>query len=95
MWNSLLAFWDQYHGLVIGFAALGAVLLFNQSVWRRRWTSYPTREAYLAAHPGCDTVDGVRCATCQRKALVGPVAGRRHIYRCGWCDTELYRIDGP
>lgn len=32
MWNSLLVFWDQYHGLIIGSGALGLVLLFNQLV---------------------------------------------------------------
>ncbi|MDD1519564.1 hypothetical protein DCG74_07385 [Bradyrhizobium sp. WBAH42] len=86
-------FWDQYHGLIIGFAALALVLLFNQFASRRRWTSYPSREDYLAAHPGCATAEGVVCATCRRKALVAPVAGRGRIYRCGWCDSELYRVD--
>ncbi|WP_439364831.1 hypothetical protein ACNJYD_36575 [Bradyrhizobium sp. DASA03005] len=93
MWNSLLLFWDQYHGLIIGFAALALVLLFNQFAYRRRWTSYPSREDYLAAHPGCATAEGVVCVTCRRKALVAPVAGRGRIYRCGWCDSELYRVD--
>jgi hypothetical protein len=93
MWKSLLAFLDQYHGLIIGFAVLAAVLFLNQLIYRRRWTSYPTREQYLAAHPGCDTVDGIVCDTCRRKAMVGPVPSMGRIYRCGWCDTELYRID--
>lgn len=93
MWNSLLGFWDQYHGLIIGFAVLALVLLANQLIYRRFWTSYPTREAYLAAHPGCETADGIVCATCRQKALEGPVAGRGRIYRCGWCETELYRVD--
>lgn len=93
MWNSLLVFWDQYHGLIIGFAVLALVLLANQLIYRRFWTSYPTREAYLAAHPGCDTMDGVVCATCRRKSvgMTVPRAGR--IYRCTWCDTDLYRLD--
>lgn len=62
MWNSLLVFWDQYHGLIIDFAVLALVLLANQLMYRRFWTSYPTREAHLAAHPGCDTADGIVCA---------------------------------
>jgi hypothetical protein len=33
MWTTLLTFWDQYHGLVIGFAALAAVLLANQLIY--------------------------------------------------------------
>ncbi|SFN79316.1 hypothetical protein SAMN05216330_101577 [Bradyrhizobium sp. Ghvi] len=93
MWNSLFAFWDQYHGLIIGFGVLGLVLLFNQFIYRRYWTSYPTREAYIAAHPGCHTADGIVCATCGQKALTGPVAGKGRIYRCDWCDNELYRVD--
>lgn len=93
MWNSLLVFWDQYHGLIIGFGALGLVLLFNQLVYRRYWTSYPTREAYLAAHPGCGTVDGVVCATCRRKSAGMTVPHSGRIYRCTWCDTDLYRVD--
>jgi hypothetical protein len=92
-WNSLLVLWDQYHGLIIGFAVLALVLVANQLIFRRFWTSYPTREAYLAAHPGCDTANGIVCATCRQKASEGPVAGRGRIYRCGWCETELYRVD--
>lgn len=96
MWKPvlpLLEFWDRYHGLIIGFAALGAVLLFNQWIYRRRWKSYPSLDDYLAAHPGCRTSDGVVCNACRRKALVAPVPSRGRIYRCGWCDSELYRID--
>ncbi|TYM00378.1 hypothetical protein FXB40_00600 [Bradyrhizobium rifense] len=93
MWNSLLALLDQYHGLIIGFAVLALVLPANLLIYRRNWTSYPTREAYLAAHPGCDTVDGIVCAKCRQKAasMAVPHAGR--LYRCTWCDTELYRVD--
>jgi hypothetical protein len=32
MWKSLLAFLDQYHGLIIGFAVLAAVLFLNQLI---------------------------------------------------------------
>lgn len=96
MWNPalpLLEFWDQYHGLIIGFAALGAVLLVDQWIYRRSWKSCPSLDDYLAAHPGCRTPDGVVCNACPSKALVAPVARMGRIYRCGWCDTELYRID--
>ena len=93
MWNALLVFWDQYHGLIIGIAVLALVLLANQLIFRRFWTSYPTLEAYLADHPGCDTAGGIVCATCRQKALEGPVVGRGRLYRCGWCETELYRVD--
>jgi hypothetical protein len=93
MWNSLLAFWDQYHGLVISFAVLGLVVLANLIVYRLFWTDYPTREAYLAAHPGCNTPDGVVCARCGQisAGMTVPRAGR--IYRCTRCDTDLYRVD--
>jgi hypothetical protein len=97
MWKPLqplLESLDQYHGLFIGFALLGAVLLFNQLVYSRRWKSYPTLKQYLAAHPGCDTIDGVVCDICRRKALGMNVPGSGRIYRCGWCETELYRVDG-
>ena len=68
MWNSLLVLLDQYQGLIIGFSVLALVLLANLLIYRRNWTSYPTREAYLAAHPGCDTADGIVCAKCRQKA---------------------------
>ena len=38
MWKSFSPFveiLDQYHGYILGFAALAAVLLFNQLVYRR------------------------------------------------------------
>jgi hypothetical protein len=60
MWKpilSLVDFVDRYHGLIIGVAALALVLLINQLICRRRWTSYPSREDDLAAHPGCATTD--------------------------------------
>jgi hypothetical protein len=94
MWNSLLALLNQYQGLIIGFAVLALVLLANLLIYRRNWTSYPTREAYLAAHPGCDAVDGVVCAKCRQKAASMSVPHAGRLYRCTWCDTELCRMDG-
>ena len=96
MWtslSSLLEFVDRYHGYVVGFGALAAVLLINQLIFRRRWSSYPTREQYLAAYPGCATMDGVVCNACGQRAAGGGVIGAGRIYRCSWCDTELYRVD--
>jgi hypothetical protein len=93
MWTSLLTFWDQYHGLAVGFAALASVLIANQFIYRRGWASYPTREAYLAAHPGCERADGVICSECGQKAASMPVQGSGRIFRCAWCDTDLYRVD--
>ena len=96
MWKPLLPlleFLDQYHGYIAGFAALGAVLLLNQLIFRRRWTSYPTLDEYLAAHPGCDTTEGVVCNRCRQTVSGAGVIGTGRIYRCTWCDTELYRAD--
>jgi hypothetical protein len=93
MWTSLLTFCDQYHGWALGFAVLASVLLANQLIYRHGWTSYRTREAYLAAHPGCETADGVICSECGQKAASMPVQGRGRIFRCAWCDTDLYRVD--
>ena len=96
MWKSLLPLLevlDQYHGLFIGFAALGAVVLFNQLFFARNWKSYPTLTQYLAAHPGCDTADGVVCDTCRSKAMGMNVPGSGRIFRCAFCETELYRVD--
>ncbi|WP_027521443.1 hypothetical protein [Bradyrhizobium sp. Ec3.3] len=93
MWNSLLAFWDQYHGLIIGFAVLALVLFVNQFIFRRGWKSYPAREQYVAAHPGSATAGGVVCAKCRQKAAGMAVASAGRIYRCTWCETELYRVD--
>jgi len=90
---SLLAFWDQYHGLIIGFAVLALVLFINQLIYRRGWKSYPTREEYVAAHPGSATTAGVVCAKCRQKAAGMAVANAGRIYRCTWCETELYRVD--
>ena len=96
MWNPLLPLLevlDRYHGLLIGIAALGAVLLANLLVYRRGWKSYPTLKQYLAAHPGCETPDGVVCDICRRKAMGLNVPGSGRIFRCAWCETELYRVD--
>ncbi|CCE11487.1 hypothetical protein BRAS3843_700001 [Bradyrhizobium sp. STM 3843] len=96
MWKPLspvLEFLDRYHGWIVGFAALAAVLLLNQLIYRRRWKSYPTLEQYLATHPGCHEAEGVVCSRCRRKALGARVINAGRIYRCAWCETELYRID--
>jgi hypothetical protein len=96
MWKSLsplLEFLDQYHGLILGFAALAAVVLLNQLIYRRRWKIYPTLDEYLATHPGCDTTEGIVCSRCRRRALGAEVISTGRIYRCAWCETELYRID--
>src|SRR5215813_188075 len=96
MWNPfspVLGFLEQYHGLIVGFAALAVVLLLNQLIFRHRWKSYPTLEEYLASHPACDTADGIVCSRCRQRALGGGVIGAGRIYRCSWCDTELYRVD--
>jgi hypothetical protein len=44
MWkplSPLVELLDQYHGYIIGFAAVAAVLLLNQLIYRRCWKSYP------------------------------------------------------
>ena len=83
----------SYQGYILGFLALGAVLLLNQLIFRRRWHSYPTREEYLAAYPHCDTASGVTCKCCGQTALGGGVVGAGRIYRCSWCEIELFRVD--
>jgi hypothetical protein len=96
MWKPILPlvdFIDRYQGLIIGFAVLALVLLLNQVVYRLFWTSYPSREDYLAAHPGCAGTEGVLCATCRQKAASMPVQGSGRIFRCTWCDTDLFRVD--
>ena len=40
-------------GYIVGAGGLGAILLLNQFIFRRRWQAYPTAAQYLAAHPGC------------------------------------------
>ena len=96
MWNvlsPLVQFLDQSRGYIIGFAALAAVLLVNQFIYRRYWKSYPTLEEYLAAHPGCSTTAGIVCSRCGQRAAGMGVIGAGRIYNCTRCETELYRID--
>ena len=96
MWKSILPlvdFVDRYQGLIIGFAFLAVFLLLNQVIYRLFWTSYPTREDYLAAHPGCVSAGGILCATCGQKAASMAVRGSGRVFRCTWCDTELCRVD--
>jgi hypothetical protein len=38
-------------------------------------------------------MDGVVCDKCGQKASGMAVAHAGRIYRCTWCDTDLYRID--
>ena len=96
MWHPLspvLEFLDQYHGLIIGFAGLAAVLLLNQLIFRHRWKSYPTLDEYLAAHPGCETAAGIVCSRCGQRASGMGVMGTGRLYMCTRCETELYRVD--
>jgi hypothetical protein len=96
MWKPLLPLLevlDRYHGLLIGVAALGVVLLANLVAYRRGWKSYPTLKQYLAAHPGCETPGGVVCVICHRRAMGMNVPGSGRIFCCAWCETELYRVD--
>jgi hypothetical protein len=88
-----LALLDPYSGYIIGFGALAAVLVLNQLIFRNRWKSYPTLAQYLAAHPECNRASGVVCDRCGTKAARAGVSGRGSIYRCTWCDSELYRVD--
>ena len=82
-----------YIGFVIGAAALGAVLVLNQVIYRWQWKAYPTLARYLAAHPECDKPQSVVCDHCGTGAAGMGVSGRGRIYRCTWCETELYRVD--
>ena len=84
---------EPYRGYLIGAGAFGAILLLNQVIFRRYWKSYPTLAQYLAAHPQCDKAGGVVCDSCGTKALRAGVSGRGDIYRCSWCEVELFRID--
>lgn len=71
MWNAiapLLEFVDRYQGLIIGFAALAAVLLLNQLIYRRGWTSYPPAKTTSQPTP----------AARPRMASSATAAGRRH-----------------
>ena len=90
---SSLDFISWYGGYIFGFATLAAILFLNLLIYRHRWKSYPTLEEYLAAHPECDRVPDVLCSRCGTKAAGAGVVGRGCIYRCTWCETELYRVD--
>ena len=93
MLSSIYTILDQYGGLILGFAVLAAVLLLNQALFRRRWTSYPTREQYLAAHPECAKAGAIACHRCGQPATAAGVVGAGRIYRCAWCERELFRVD--
>jgi DNA-directed RNA polymerase subunit RPC12/RpoP len=82
-----------YMGIILGVLALAAVLLLNQVIFRQRWQSYPTRAQYLAAHPDCDKADGITCDRCGTTAVHLGVRGKGALYRCSWCETELFRVD--
>jgi hypothetical protein len=82
-----------YTGYIVGVAALVAVLLLNQLVFRHRWRSYPTREEYLSVHPDCDRTPDILCTRCGSKAASAGVLGRGWVWRCTWCETELFRDD--
>ena len=56
-------------------------------------TSYPTLAQYSADHPDCIRGGGVVCHKCGTKAARAGVSGRGDIYRCSWCEDELFRID--
>jgi hypothetical protein len=84
---------EPYSGYIIGAGALAAILLLNQMIFRHRWKSYPTLAQYLAAHPRCNGAEGVVCDRCGTKAARAGVSGRGDVYRCSWCDVELFRID--
>lgn len=82
-----------YSGYVIAAGAPAAVLLLNQVIFHHRWKSYPTLAQYSAAHPNCIRAEGVVCHGCGTKGARADVSGRGDIYRCSWCETELFRID--
>ncbi len=95
MWKAFTELLDQYHGLIIGFAVLGAVVLLNQVIYRHRWKSFPTLDEYLAAHPHCGSTAGVLCNGCGRRGAGMGVIGSGRLYTCTHCETGLYRADGP
>jgi hypothetical protein len=80
-------------GWFVGVGALAAVLLLNQWIFRRRWTSYPTAAEYLAAHPGSRKAGGIVCHRCGKTPARMGVSGRGSLYRCTGCEDELYRVD--
>jgi hypothetical protein len=89
----LLATYKACSGYILSAAVFGAVLLFNQWTFRSRWKSYPTQAEYLTAHPHSNRAGGVVCHDCGTKALRAGVSGRGGLYRCSWCETELFRVD--
>jgi hypothetical protein len=80
-------------GWVIGFGALAAVLVLNQWIFRRRWTSYPTAAEYVKAHPGSRKAGEIVCHRCAGKPASLAVGDKGRLYRCAFCETELYRVD--
>jgi hypothetical protein len=83
----------SWTGYIVGFGALSGVLLLNQWIFQRRWKSYPTAEQYLAAHPGSRKGGDIVCHQCKGEASSLAVRGRDRLYRCAFCETELYRVD--
>lgn len=84
---------QPFWGYVIGAAALGGVLLFNQFIFRRRWTSYPTEEQYRSDHPESRMGRRTVCHKCKKQPARMAVAGRGYLYRCTGCEDERYRAD--
>jgi hypothetical protein len=82
-----------YGGYLIAAGTFGAILLLNQLIFRHCWESYPTLAQYSADHPDCIRGGGVVCDKCGTKAARAGVSGRGDIYRCSWCEDELFRID--
>jgi hypothetical protein len=83
----------QLTGYIVGFGALAAVLLLNRWFFRRRWKSYPTATEYLAAHPGARKAGEIVCHRCDGKPMSLAVGDKGRLYRCAFCEIELYRVD--
>ncbi|HEY4031270.1 MAG TPA: hypothetical protein VGM25_13050 [Caulobacteraceae bacterium] len=83
----------QITGYILGFGVLAAVLLLNRWVFRRNWRSYPTAAEYLAAHPGARNAGEIVCHTCKGKPASLGLRDKDRLYRCAFCETELYRVD--
>jgi hypothetical protein len=84
---------SPWMGYIVGFGALAAVLLLNQWIFSRRWKSYPTAAEYLAAHPESRKAGDIVCYRCGNRPARMGVRGRGSLYRCTWCEDELYRVD--
>ena len=82
-----------YIGYIVAFAGLASILLVNQLIYKSRWKNYPTRQQYLAANPGCYRADGILCNRCDRPVLPIRVSGKGIVFRCSWCEDELFRVD--